>query len=87
MIPVPIVIAVIQSGQLSWQDGGRAAEYRPDVDAAYPETRRNLGDIGGHGYIAQFVVLPDTTATVCVVALNTDGPGDNTILGCQTVVT
>ena len=41
---------------------------------------------GGHGYVMQVPTIPDSTATVCAVALNLEGtPGDNTILGCQTV--
>ena len=88
LIPVPIAIAVVQNGQLTWRDGWRAATYRPDVDAAFPETNRNLAPYAGHGIDNPNIpVLPDSTATVCVVALNTDGPGDNTILGCQTVTT
>jgi len=82
--PVQVIPAVIQNGRLTWLEGGFAAGPRPDVDAAFPETR----NLGGHGYVLLVPTIPNSTATVCVVALNLpDTPGDNTILGCQTVAT
>jgi len=87
---VNVIPAVIQNGSLTWGRIGQAWWSRPDVEAAFPETRmiNPTVDVPGHGYRLEFPTIPDSTATVCVVALNIPGtPGDNTILGCQTVAT
>ena len=71
--------------------GHLCLEPRPDVDAAFPETRTPVVSNGipaGHGYVMRVPTIPNSTAVVCAVAINRGGtPGDNTILGCETVAT
>lgn len=87
--PIMVMLAIIQNGKISW--GWRVLPLladtpgnvfpanlpRPDVDAAF-------GRGANFGFDANIIARPGSS-TICAVALNV-GPGDNTVLGCRTVV-
>ena len=57
-----------------------ASQPRPDVDAVF-----HRGANVGFSYEMMFLFTEAHTATICAVALNAAGRGDNSLLGCQQV--
>jgi len=88
--PVTLWVAKIAHGEVRWEGpfDNPGQDYfstsRLDVQAAYGRGGTN-GFAVGFGYKSTDYE-PGEPVTVCVVALNTVGPGDTTVVGCKSVV-
>ncbi len=77
--PVQVAYAIRKDGRTEWVGPYWNDDPRPDVQAAFGRGAKS-------GFDVRVDILSPGRATICAVALNTIGPGENSVLGCGTVL-